>query len=151
MLGYVALILLACLAVAIAWARIDAAAPPAPPSLGHHAPSPAAAPMGFVDAADPLAGAPRMDVEANGRSFQFAFVHKGDQEGWRIYILRQPPYRGRATGAHETHRFRDADLRLHYICIHPDRQPIAEPADAMSLARMWAGGTVRYIDTGQQF
>jgi len=149
--GSLAVILLVCLAIAIAWARIDAARPAAPFAHGHHRTPPIPAASGFAEAADPMAGAPLLAVEAQGRSFLFAFVHKGEEEGWRIYILRQPPYGSRVVGPHETHRHFDAVLRLHFVCIHDDRKPVVAPAEAMDLARMWADGTVRYIDTGLAF
>jgi hypothetical protein len=147
----VLLIVALCFAGALAWARVDAAWRP-PATVGAHRAMPRPIPdlPGF-DPAERLAGAPRLALEVGGRAFLFAFVDKAGGEGWRIYILRHPPYGVRSDGGHETHRIFDQALGLHFICIHPDRQPVATPPEAVRFARMWAEGSVRYIDTGQAF
>jgi hypothetical protein len=146
------LILLACIAaVAFAWARLDADAP-APPS--GRAPSRPASSF-HAEAREPsgpppLRG-PRAAVRIYGEPFLFQFEYQDTSEGWRTYILQQPPYGARAQGGHESHRFFDTARRLHFICIHEDKQPVRTLPEAAEFARMWANGTVRYIDTGQAF
>ena len=89
----------------------------------------------------------------NGRDYSFAFelVDMRTAEGWRLYILDQPGYGQWADGCHETHRHLDRQSGLHYICIAQGRQPVATVAEAKGLARLWAEGTARYIDTGRGF
>jgi len=61
---------------------------------------------------------------------------------WRAYIVWQPPYGNRATGAHETHRLHDGRP---YVCW--DR-PIATEAQLRQVAALWAEATQHYIAVG---
>jgi len=75
-----------------------------------------------------------------GVDYVFDFVPLANT--WRAYIVSQPPYRGRATGAHETHRLNDGRP---YICW--DRA-IATESEMRQVAALWAEATQHYIVTG---
>ena len=138
------ILLVACVGlVAYAWARNDAvrSTPTARSDLSRLRPQ--------RTSPQPLRSRARALIY--GRRFDFEFVDKGGGEGWRMYILLQPPYGARAQGGHESHRYYDAVRSCHYICVHEDKQPIRSVAAAARFAQMWAKGTVRYIDTGQTF
>lgn len=70
--------------------------------------------------------------------FEFSWV-----DGWRVYIIRQPPYGRLASDAHTTHRL-SANGR-HFICW---TSRIATIDDAKVVAASWAEGTERYRRTG---
>lgn len=65
---------------------------------------------------------------------------------WRAYIRRQPDYRGRPTGLHSTHRYRDQDG--YYVCWS---EPLDSQEDCQTVARLWAEKTENYIRTGESF
>lgn len=77
--------------------------------------------------------------------YQFEFCELSNGT-WRVYILRQPDYCGRADDAHSTHRLTDAQGR--YICWST---PIRTADEAMSVAAAWADATQRYRRTGARF
>lgn len=77
-----------------------------------------------------------------GVDYVFDFVHMRAANTWRAYIVWQPPYGSRASGAHETHRLNDGRL---YVCW--DRA-IATEAELRQVAALWAECTQRYIATG---
>jgi hypothetical protein len=80
----------------------------------------------------------------DGRTdYKFDIVeHRPGQ--WRVYIVDQPGYRGRATDAHSTHRL--SDSRGQYVCW---TQPITSRDHAYTIAASWAEGTQSYISTGR--
>jgi len=65
---------------------------------------------------------------------------------WRVYIMDQPSYRGRATDAHSTHRLSDGGRK--YICWTRSLSTLAE---AKQVASLWADKTQDYIRTGSGF
>jgi hypothetical protein len=157
MLLTVAILLISILAIAVAWAHLDAAAAPrpTPPSARPQSPfrpEPTVSPgHPRAQPARPRHSHPRAQLIVYGRRFIFEFEYQDASEGWRTYILDQPPYGARAQGGHESHRYYDRGRGLHFICIHEEKQPVATLAEARAFAEMWAKGTVRYIDTGQTF
>ena len=78
--------------------------------------------------------------------YQFYFEEQSDRT-WRVYILRQPPYRGRNDSAHSTHRLSDSDGRK-YICW---AGAIRNLDEAKGVAALWADSTQRYISSGHTF
>lgn len=75
-------------------------------------------------------------------TFRFDFVQL-ESGGWQIYIVRQPSYGPRATGAGATHRL--SDSRGQYVCWNA---PIPTLDAAKGVARAWADATQAYIETG---
>jgi hypothetical protein len=82
----------------------------------------------------------------DGRAdYRFSFERQSDGT-WRAYILSQPSYGGRDTGAHPTHRLSDGGRK--YVCW--DRA-LRSAEEAQSVAAKWADATQKYIATGQRF
>jgi hypothetical protein len=79
--------------------------------------------------------------------FRFELVPFGDH--FRIYILMQPSYQGRAEDLVPTHRHRD-EIGRYYICILPGNEP-QTVGEAMSWYSYWAERTIEYIATGRRF
>lgn len=75
-------------------------------------------------------------------SFQFAWI--AAQDTWRVYILRQPPYGARDSGAVATHRL-GLPARP-YICW---TGPLRSFSAARAVAALWADSTQQYITTGR--
>jgi hypothetical protein len=148
MFGYFILFALCLAAVAVAWARLEAARPYPTQQSWRAQPQPTR-PEEPRD--DDLGRAPRARALVYGRPFEFAFVDQGGAEGWRSYILHQPSYGPWAQGGHESHRYWDSGRNCHFVCIDGGRQPVRTLREAAALAQMWAKGTVRYIDTGRGF
>ena len=67
----------------------------------------------------------------------------------RIYITKQPSYRGRRSGGHPTHR-KGLEHGKPYVCIDDGLEPDNVP-DALSWLIYWAENTGDYIDTGKEF
>lgn len=78
-----------------------------------------------------------------GVDFQFRFVWLPQADTWRIYILSQPHYGGRDTGAEPTHRL--GLPQSPYVCW---TGRIVDYEDARYIAAIWANGTMTYIRTG---
>lgn len=76
--------------------------------------------------------------------FKFETMPDGTE---RAYILQQPSYRGRAEGAHETHRY-GLDTGTPYICYDP--MPRSRK-DSKAIAAAWSDSTQAYISTGRRF
>lgn len=76
-------------------------------------------------------------------TFRFDFVQL-ETGLWRVYVVRQPPYRGRATSSLATHRLSDA--RGSFVCWDA---PIVTLDAAKGVARAWADATQAYIETGR--
>jgi hypothetical protein len=85
-------------------------------------------------------------TESGRYYFRWLFEEQSDDEV-RIYILHQPPYRGRDEGAHETHRYGLGSGRP-YICYEP---PPDNLTDAIEVAKAWAERTEEYIEWGTPF
>jgi len=77
--------------------------------------------------------------------FHFSFELQYD-ETWRVYIIEEIDYRGRADGSHETHRLSDGSRS--YICW---TNPLWSEEEARIVAALWADKTQRYIRFGQGF
>ena len=65
---------------------------------------------------------------------------------YKTFILSQPNYGSRATGAHETHRLTAGGR--YYVCW--DR-PLHSEEEAKNVAALWADATQAYIKSGQRF
>lgn len=81
----------------------------------------------------------------NGRSdYGFNIARLGNGQ-FRIYIVSQPSYGSRSTGAHPTHRLNDGRP---YICWD---SPITSEEQARQIAAIWADKTEDYILHGTRF
>lgn len=77
----------------------------------------------------------------------YLFLFEEQRGGsWRAYIEEQPSYRGRAEGAHPTHRLSDGDGK--YVCWTESLRTLEE---AKRVAALWADKTQEYIRTGREF
>jgi hypothetical protein len=83
----------------------------------------------------------------DGRADYGFSIERQPNGSYRPYIISQPSYCSRATGAHETHRLTSAGGRV-FVCW--DRALQSEEA-AKKVAARWADNTQRYIQTGQRF
>lgn len=82
----------------------------------------------------------------DGRAdYGFSFERQSNGT-WRAYIESQPPYCGRATDAHSTHRLSDGGRR--YVCWD---SPVRSYEDAKRVGALWADKTQEYIRTGRRF
>lgn len=82
----------------------------------------------------------------DGRAdYQFSVERQSDGS-YRAFILSQPNYGGRSTGAHETHRLSANGRR--YVCWN---RPLYTAERAKIVAALWADATQAYIATGQRF
>jgi hypothetical protein len=82
----------------------------------------------------------------DGRAdYQFSIERQSDGT-YRVFIISQPSYGDRSTGAYETHRLTAGGRR--YVCWN---QPLGSQEDAMSVAALWADATQRYIKSGRRF
>ena len=77
--------------------------------------------------------------------YKFSFERQTNST-WRTYILRQPGYGTRSSGAHITHRLSDGGRK--YICWDT---PLRSLAEAKQLAAAWADKTQDYIKYGRRF
>jgi phage gp37-like protein len=77
--------------------------------------------------------------------YSFAFAQQSDGD-WRIYILEQPHYDGRADDSHTTHRLSDSNGV--YVCWST---AITSLEDAKTIASKWAEATELYRKTGKLF
>lgn len=77
--------------------------------------------------------------------YHFVFEEQSDGT-WRAYIDKQPPYRGRATDAHSTHRLSEGSRK--YVCW---TSPLRSLKEAKKVAALWADATQQYIRTGRRF
>ena len=78
-----------------------------------------------------------------GVDFKFRFAWLPEANTWRVYILDQPKYHGRDSGAVTTHRL-GLPTNPH-ICWAGQLQ---DYEDARWVASIWANGTMAYIRTG---
>ena len=120
--------------------------PPTAPAAPQSPPPPTVPGEARVTALLPHVPGTRVYYSLDGTAalrFKFEVQTSG---GIRIYILEQPPYRGRSEESIPTHRI-VANGRT-FICFDPLPQT-AE--DAKRIARAWAELTLRYIRTGERF
>jgi hypothetical protein len=89
-----------------------------------------------------------IELGASGRQDVYVFNYTQVGSLWRAYIMSSPSYSGRASGAHETHRYYDNGRRLHYICFSPEPRSLG---DIKQVSKAWANCTTQYIDTGKRF
>lgn len=82
-----------------------------------------------------------LDVE-----FRFKYVYK--RGSWRAYIIRQPSFNGRDESLTVTHRYRDTDNNMYYVCWDT---PIAQIKDMQNVSKFWADNILEYIATGKRF
>ena len=75
----------------------------------------------------------------------YEFDFETINNGWRIYILDQPGYRGRDESSVSTHRIFDTARGRRYICW---TSPITTIGQAKTIAANWAESTDRYIASG---
>ena len=80
-----------------------------------------------------------------GADYEFSFEEQSNGS-WRAYIVSQPPYEGRSTDAHSTHRLSAGGRQ--YVCW---TQPLRTLAEAKQVAAAWADNTQKYIRTGKRF
>lgn len=74
----------------------------------------------------------------------YVFDFEAHDGGWRIYIVRQPPYDGRNENLHSTHRLLDRDR--HYVCWDSELRTLD---DAKAVAALWADATQNYRRRGR--
>lgn len=77
--------------------------------------------------------------------YRFSIERQPD-DTYRCFILSQPSYGSRATGAHETHRLTAGFRR--YVCWS---QPLRSEEEAKNVAALWADATQEYIGSGRRF
>jgi hypothetical protein len=78
--------------------------------------------------------------------YEFSIESQGDGT-YRTYIVSQPGYGMRTTGAHETHRLTDGSGRK-YVCWTGQ---LRSEGEARHVAATWADATQEYIKTGRRF
>jgi hypothetical protein len=88
----------------------------------------------------------RYRTESGRYCFSWSFEEQSDGEV-RIYIVSQPSYGGRSSGAHETHRYGLGSGRP-WVCFEP---PPSSREDAIEVAKAWAERTEQYILWGINF
>ena len=82
----------------------------------------------------------------DGRAdYRFSIEEQRDGT-YRPFILSQPNYGSRSTGAHETHRLTAGGR--HYVCWN---RPIRSQDEAKGVAARWADATQEYIKSGRRF
>lgn len=77
--------------------------------------------------------------------YEFSFEQQRNGE-WRAYIVSQPPYRGRDTSLHATHRLTDGSRN--YVCW---TKQLWTRDDLKQVVALWADSTQRYIKYGTRF
>lgn len=79
----------------------------------------------------------------NQRKYRFRICKVSGE--YRAYIERSPSYRNRSTDLHSTHRHYDGQ---HYVCWS---LPVRSCSGMAKIAKDWAEGTQRYIESGAKF
>jgi len=98
------------------------------------------------DAVPPSTSQPIYYRTRDGRAdYEFSIERQSDGT-YTSFIVSQPDYGSRSTGAHDTHRLSTRDR--HYVCW--DR-PLRSEEEAKSVAALWADATQEYIRTGRRF
>ena len=80
-----------------------------------------------------------------GRRMEFVFRYLYVDSSWRAYIISSPSYDYRSTAGEYTHRYYDESRKLFFVCWTRD---LAKFDDIVTVSKMWANGTAKYIDTG---
>ncbi|MGN0437784.1 MAG: hypothetical protein ACI4F4_04615 [Lachnospiraceae bacterium] len=83
---------------------------------------------------------------ASDVEFKFKYVFKNG--GWRAYIIRQPSFNGRDEALAITHRWRDPDNNMYYVCWDT---PVTQIKDMQIISKAWADNILEYIATGKRF
>lgn len=99
--------------------------------------------QGLRDRSDPMSRGVVHYRADGGDDYTFRFVWLAQRQAWRVYIERQPPYRGRNAGAHASHRLGLPNQP--YVCW---TDPLRNYEQAKAVAALWADATQRYIATG---
>ena len=80
--------------------------------------------------------------------YKFRYVRDRVSPGKvRVYVEKQPSYRGRSTNSNTIHRYPRSPGLPPYICFKQRSKP-SSIGQARSLAHKWADKTDRYIRTG---
>jgi len=79
------------------------------------------------------------------KDYLFNFEEQGDGT-WLAFIQNQPPYNGRKTGNHPTHRLQKGGRN--YVCWDSD---LHSQDEARQVAALWADATQEYIKNGTRF
>lgn len=95
-----------------------------------------------------MATSERLIYRSKDNTADFLFEFVSAPSGERAYILAQPPYGGRASDAHSTHRYYDNNRGQHYICFDPEPRSRSE---MQRVAGEWAENTLRYVRNGRPF
>jgi hypothetical protein len=82
----------------------------------------------------------------DGRADYGFSIERQSDGSYRPYILSQPSYQGRDSGAHPTHRLSDGGR--YYVCW---TKKLWSDAEARKVAALWADATQEYIRTGREF
>lgn len=84
----------------------------------------------------------------NVKDVEFRFKYVMKDGSWRAYILRQPSFNGRNDSLTITHRYRDPENNLHYVCWDT---PLYQIKDIQIVSKAWADNILEYIATGTKF
>jgi hypothetical protein len=84
----------------------------------------------------------------NYKGFRFRYVNDVKSKGRvRVYVEKQPSYRGRGTDSNLIHRYPGKMGSPGYICFKAESKPCSY-SEAKKLAHQWADATEKYIRTG---
>ena len=86
-----------------------------------------------------------------GCSNDFLFKYEKVGSEWRAYILSSPSYGRRPDGYHETHRHKDMNKNLYFICWEPSDGVWPRLDQMIAVSKMWADATAKYIHDGTPF
>lgn len=84
----------------------------------------------------------------NAKDVEFRFKYVMKNGSWRAYILRHPSFNGRDESLTITHRYRDPENNLLYVCWDT---PLYQIKDIQSVSKAWADNILEYIATGTRF
>jgi hypothetical protein len=76
--------------------------------------------------------------------YEFSFEPQRDGS-WRAYIVSQPSYQSRPTGAIPTHRLTDESDGRKYVCW---TDPLRTRRDLEQVVALWSDRTQRYVKYG---
>lgn len=84
----------------------------------------------------------------NARDVEFRFKYVFKNGSWRAYILRHPSFNGRDEALTVTHRYRDHENNMYYVCWD---SPVVQLKDMQNVSKFWADSILEYIATGKKF
>ena len=84
----------------------------------------------------------------NASDVEFRFKYMLVNGGWRAYIIRQPSFKGRNESLSVTHRYRDSNNNMYYVCWDT---VITDIKDIQNVSKFWADCILEYIATGKRF